>query len=281
MTSKANPANPLASEAASVRRRVERFADGRVEHADDWIASEVPIALHFNGHPHVVMLATPADLGDFALGFSLSEAIIAAPDELASIGIETRLEGIEISLRIPSTRAELIAARQRNLTGTSSCGLCGTQQLEDVVRHPHRVEAGPQIDVAILHAALSALHAAQPLNTRTGATHAAAWADREGGLILVREDVGRHNALDKLIGAMAAGKIDVGHGFLILTSRASYEMVQKAATVGVALVAAISAPTALAIHLAESTGVTLVGFARDSTHVVYTHPQRLVVPGAH
>lgn len=256
-------------------RRVVRFQKGSIEEADDWIASEVPIALSYNGQAHVVMLATPMDLADFVLGFSLSEAIISEPDEVEAIEIEERLEGIEIGMRIPERRAEAIAARQRNLTGRSSCGLCGTQQLEDVVRHPPVVAAGFHATPRILHRALRLLEAAQPLNQRTGATHAAAWVDAHGALLCVREDVGRHNALDKLIGAITKDGFDVTRGFLILTSRASYEMVQKAATVGISLVAAISAPTALAIHLADACGVTLIGFAREFGHVVYTHPHRI------
>lgn len=261
--------------AGAVRRAVARLGDGGIVHTDDWVAAEIPLALHYNGQPHVVMMATPADLEDFALGFSLSEAVIAAPQEFESIEIRQLLEGIDISIRIPSIRAEAVVARQRNLSGRSSCGLCGTQQLEDVVRHPPAVARGPRIDRASLHRALAALGALQPINALTGATHAAAWADVRGDIVLVREDVGRHNALDKLIGAMAASSIDPDTGFLVLTSRASYEMVQKAATVGIALIAAISAPTALAIHLADSTHVTLIGFARAASSVIYTHPERI------
>jgi len=258
-----------------VRRQVSRFQAGVFADAEDWIASEVPTALSYNGQAHVVMLATPMDLEDFALGFSLSEAIIASATELEAIEIHERLEGIEIGLRIPQARAEAIAVRQRNLSGRSSCGLCGTQQLEDVVRHPPVVSAEFRTTPEILHRALHLLEAAQPLNQRTGATHAAAWADRSGALLCVREDVGRHNALDKLIGAIKKDQFDVAQGLLILTSRASYEMVQKAASVGIGLIAAISAPTALAVHLADSCGVTLIGFARESGHVVYTHPHRI------
>ncbi len=264
-----------AHHAGAVRRAVGRLGDGGIVRKDDWIAAEIPLALHYNGQPHVVMMATPADIEDFALGFSLSEAVIASPHEFESIEIRDLLEGIEISVRIPSLRAEAVAARQRNLSGRSSCGLCGTQQLEDVVRHPPRGARGPRVDRTSLHRALAALGAMQPLNALTGATHAAAWADTNGDIVLVREDVGRHNALDKLIGAMAVSGIDRDAGFLVLTSRASYEMVQKAATVGIALIAAISAPTALAIHLADSTHVTLIGFARAVSCVIYTHPERI------
>ena len=273
-----NPSSTV-TQAGCVRRHVVRFRNGRFEHEDDWIACEVPIALSYNGEAHVVMLVTPMDLEDFALGFSLSEAIIAKSDELEAITIHERLEGIEVDLRVPESRAEAVAARQRNLSGRSSCGLCGTQQLEDVLRVPATVSSGIRIGSKVLHRALQSLEAAQPINRLTGAIHAAAWADRQGELRCLREDVGRHNALDKLIGAINRESVDIGQGFLILTSRASYEMVQKAASVGIGLIAAVSAPTALAVQLADSCGVTLIGFARDAGHVVYTHPHRLVEYG--
>ena len=277
-----NQPNPssIVAQAGCVRRRVSRFRNGCVEHADDWIASEVPIALSYNGEAHVVMLATPMDLEDFVLGFSLSEAIIAAPGELEAIEIHERLEGIGIDLRVPDARAEAVAMRQRAMSGRSSCGVCGTQQLEDVLRIPANVSSHIQIGCDALHQALQSLQAEQPINRLTGANHAAAWVDRNGTLLCVREDVGRHNALDKLIGAITRGSVDVGQGFLILTSRASYEMVQKAASVGIGLIAAVSAPTALAVQLADTCGVTLIGFARDAGHVVYTHPHRLAEHGA-
>ncbi|MCR6701673.1 MAG: formate dehydrogenase accessory sulfurtransferase FdhD [Dokdonella sp.] len=263
-------------EAGAVRRAIVRLRDGAARREDDWIAAEIPVALHYNGQPHVVMMATPADLEDFALGFSLSEAVIADPAELQDVAVEPLLEGIEVAMTVPAARAEAVAARQRNLTGRSSCGLCGTQALEDVVRHPPPVGAGPVVDASAVQRALAALAAAQPVNALTGATHAAAWADPAGTLQLVREDVGRHNALDKLIGAMARARLDAGSGFLVVTSRASYEMVQKAATVGITLMVAISAPTALAIHLADSAGLTLVGFARRDGQALYTHPHRII-----
>jgi FdhD protein len=266
---------PRAADDGAVRRRIVRVRQGHAASGEDWIAAEIPVALHYNGQPHVVMMATPADLEDFALGFSLSEAVIADPSELRALAIQPLLEGIEVAMTIPAARAESVAARQRNLTGRSSCGLCGTQALEDVVRHPPPVGDGPVIDEAAVQRALGALGAAQPVNALTGATHAAAWADPAGALHLVREDVGRHNALDKLIGAMARARIDAAAGFLVVTSRASYEMVQKAAGVGITIMVAISAPTALAIHLADSANLTLIGFARRDGHAVYTHPHRI------
>jgi FdhD protein len=254
----------------SVRRSVQRWRGGARSDCTDAVAEEVPIALLYNERPHVVMMATPCDLEDFALGFSLSEAVIAAADELIEpVDIQTRLEGIEVRMRIPEARADALETRRRNLSGRTSCGLCGAQALEDALRQPPRVAAAMQVNAATLQRALGQLHERQTLNAVTGATHAAAWARPDGEIVLLREDVGRHNALDKLIGALLRGGIDLREGFLVVTSRASYEMVQKAATVGIALLAAISAPTALAIQLAESTGLSLIGFARPEGHVVY------------
>jgi FdhD protein len=259
-----------------VRRPIRRFRSGKIAQLTDAIAEEVPIALVYNDRPHVVMMATPRDLDDFALGFSLSEAVIGSPDEIESVETQTLLEGIEVRIRIPEARAEVLETRRRNLTGRTSCGLCGAQALEDAVRQPPAVGKGPGIDAAVLQRALSQLHDRQPLNVATGATHAAAWARTGGDIALLREDVGRHNALDKLIGAMSKTHERVDNGFLVVTSRASYEMVQKSATVGIAILAAISAPTALAIHLAEETGMTLIGFARPEGHVIYANPARIL-----
>ncbi|MGH8173572.1 MAG: formate dehydrogenase accessory sulfurtransferase FdhD [Rhodanobacteraceae bacterium] len=261
--------------AGFVRRPIRRFRAGKVAQLTDCIAEEVPVALLYNDRPHVVMMATPRDLEDFALGFSLSEAVIGAANELESVSTQTLLEGIEVRLTIPQARADALESRRRNLTGRTSCGLCGTQALEDAVRTPPPVGEGPRIDTDILQRTLAQLHDRQPLNVATGATHAAAWAHASGDIVLLREDVGRHNALDKLIGAMAKSGENVDAGFLVVTSRASYEMVQKSATVGITLLAAISAPTALAIHLAEETRVTLIGFARAEGHVVYANPERI------
>jgi FdhD protein len=269
--------------AGFVRRAIERVRGSDVARATDAIAEEVPIALLYNDRPHVVMMATPRDLDDFALGFSLSEGIVESADEIASIETQTLLEGIEVRLGVPDARAETLESRRRNLTGRTSCGLCGAQALEDAVRQPPPVGEGVDIDGDILHRALEKMHDLQPINVATGATHAAAWANRNGDVVLLREDVGRHNALDKLIGAMAKANVDANDGFLVVTSRASYEMVQKSATVGIALLAAISAPTALAIHLAEETGMTLIGFARPNGHVVYANARRILsgTTGAH
>jgi FdhD protein len=267
-----------------VTRRVDRYRRDEHEHTNDAITEEVPVAMIYNDVPFAVMMVTPLDLDDFALGFSLSEGLIAKPDELQSIEVRPQLEGVEIAMRVSTTTVEDRAGQhgERLLPGRSGCGLCGARMLEDAVRHPKPVGHGPTIEAAALEQALDSLCDAQPVNAETGSVHAAAWVDENGKIVMVREDVGRHNALDKLIGAMVKAGADAERGFLLVTSRASYEMVTKAASAGITLMAAISAPTALAIHLAESTGLTLVGFARPGSYVVYTHPQRLRhAAGAH
>jgi FdhD protein len=255
---------------------VRRWRGDRSESCDDAIAEEVPVAFLYNEQPHAVMMATPRDLDDFAVGFSLGEAIVTASTEIGGVEVRTRLEGIELAIRVPANRADALEKRRRALTGRTGCGLCGAQSLEDAVRQPPPVADGPCIGAATLRSAIRAVGAAQSLNRVTGATHAAAWAGRDGTITLVREDVGRHNALDKLIGALARTGTDTRAGFAVVTSRASFEMVQKAATAGITLLAAMSAPTVLAIHLAEATGLTLIAFARRDGHVVYSHPWRMI-----
>lgn len=258
----------------AVQRPVARWRAGHLAEQADWIAEEVPVAVVCNGRDFAVMMATPADLEDFALGFALSEGLIATPDELLAVALRQQLEGLTLALTIPAERAAALAQRERSLEGRSGCGVCGSRRLEDLLRIPPRVTADPRIGAAALDAALSGLAAHQSLAAATGATHAAAWADRDGRIRLLREDVGRHNALDKLTGALHRGGIERGDGFAVVTSRASYEMVMKAASAGIAVLAAISAPTALAIALADSTGLTLIGFARPGGCAVYTHAGR-------
>lgn len=256
-------------------RKVERWRGNSSEQIDDCVAEEAPIAVMYNGEPHVVMLATPLDLEDFALGFSLTENIVADAGEVESIRTYERSEGIEVRVRIPPSRCETAAEKGRNLTGRTGCGLCGARTLSQAVRRPPEVSSKLVVSAAEMTAALTNLRGVQRLNSLTGAVHAAAWVVPGDETLLVREDVGRHNALDKLIGALARKNTHFGAGFVVVTSRASFEMVQKCATVGIGLMAAISAPTGLAIRLAEETGVTLVGFARNEDHVVYAHPHRL------
>ncbi len=268
-------------DAGSVLRTVERWRDGHRNTLDDHVAEEVPVAFVYNDVPFAVMMATPANLADFAIGFAISEGIVARGGDATIERIEHLLEGIEIRVRIPDDRAEALDRRRRSLSGRSGCGICGSELLEAALRQPDPVPVDLRVDTDALRHALQALRSAQAINAITGATHAAGWASLDGTLQLVREDIGRHNALDKLIGAMHAAGIDPATGFLVVTSRASYEMAMKAASAGIALMAAISAPTALAISLAERANLTLIGFARDDGHAVYTHAHRLLrQPGA-
>ena len=260
----------------AVRRDVQRRRGGVSTQVADAIAEEIPVAFVYNDRPHAVMLATPADLDDFALGFSLSEAIIADAGEFGGVEVVPALAGIELRITVPERRAAALDVRVRQLTGRTGCGLCGAQTLDAAVRHPPAVADPPPIESTALRHALADLQRRQVINAVTGATHAAGWSNAGGEILLAREDVGRHNALDKLIGAMQRERVGPHDGFLVVTSRASYEMVMKSATVGIGSVAAISAPTALAIALAHETNVTLIGFARSDGYSVYTHAERVL-----
>jgi FdhD protein len=275
-----SPVPPTASNTLSagyVTRPIERWRDGRLQSVNDAIAEEVPVAMVYNGVSFAVMMATPQDLHDFALGFSLSEGLISHADQLQAIQSHALLEGIELAMTVEekAPAAQLSQRNERLLPGRGGCGVCGARNLEDAVRQPQRTENTLRLRREALERAFADLQSHQPMNIATGAVHAAAWADLGGNIVIVREDVGRHNALDKLIGAMHRAGIAANTGFVLLTSRASYEMVIKAASAGVGVLAAISAPTALAIELARSAGLTLIGFVRPGGHNVYTHPERL------
>jgi len=259
---------------------VQRWKNGTSTAARDRIAEEVPLALIYNGTPHVVMMASPADLEDFALGFSLSEGVVKTPAEMHAVETDPVGDGIAVYVDIDRERAAALEAQRRNLAGRTSCGLCGAETMEQAVRHPAPVGQGVRVTPQVLQAALARLAERQELNAQTGAVHAAAWAAPDGELIALREDVGRHNALDKLIGALAFAGRSFEDGFALITSRASFEMAQKAATAGITLLAAISAPTGLAVRLAEETGLTLVGFARAGQHTVYANAERLTSSAA-
>ena len=259
----------------SIELDVERWRRGTVTREKDLIAEEVPVALVYHGVPHVVMLATPADLEDYAVGFTLSEGLVARPDEIRDLQVVWGEESAEVRITVAWERFSALVDRRRNLTGRSGCGFCGQETVEQAVREVKRVGAGARLSAAELHEAIAQLADLQPINARTGSVHAAAWVVPGKGIRLVREDVGRHNALDKTIGALVRSGADPADGALLLTSRASFEMVQKSAAVGVAFVAAFSAPTAFAVRLAERAGLTLVAFAREHQHVVYAHPWRL------
>lgn len=250
-----------------VQREVLRTRHGTTERVLDHIAEEVPVALVYNDAPFAVMMATPADLDDFARGFTITEGIASA-HEITKVEQRELLEGHELRITIPEARAESLAARRRNLTGRSGCGLCGTEMLEAAMREPPRVPPSDFVlSDAALQRSLAQLPAHQPVNALTGATHAAAWCDANGDILLCREDVGRHNALDKLVGAMAKQGRNPSRGFLVVTSRSSYEMTTKAAAAGIAHIASISASTALALAVAQRVGISLTAFARPDRAV--------------
>ena len=240
------------------------------------IAEEVPVALVYNGISHAVMMASPADLTDFGLGFSLGEGILAARDELLDVGAAETELGIEIRMAISLERFHLLRERRRTLAGRTGCGICGVESLEQAVRPVPPVTAATAIPAEAVFAALGELPQRQAVNQLTRSVHAAAWVNRAGRIQLVREDVGRHNALDKLIGAMAWRGLGPAEGFALITSRCSVEMVQKAATVAIPVQVAISAPTALARRMAEGCGLTLVALARPDSVLVVTHPRRIL-----
>lgn len=256
--------------------RVERWRDGESVADHDVAAAEVPVCLEFNGLSHAVMLASPADLEDFALGFSLTEGIIDRPRDLLEIEEQATCEGIVLHLTVAAASFHRLKQVRRNMAGRTGCGLCGAESLGQVFRTIPPLKERGAIAAPALHAAFRDLSANQPLQRLTGATHAAGWALPDGSLALIREDVGRHNALDKLIGAMVRAGTDPAQGAAMVTSRASYEMVQKSAAAGIAILAAISAPTALAIRMADSLNLTLAGFARGGGHVLYAGAGRIL-----
>lgn len=251
-------------------RSAVRVSGGVRTASVECVAEEVPVAMVYNGISHAVMLATPADLEDFGTGFSLAEGIVARASEIHDIDTAHHADGIEVRMQVSNRAFEALKARRRSLAGRTGCGLCGVDSLVQVSREVKPVAARPSIDEAAIHRAFVALGEGQALHALTGSVHAAAWAHADGTLFAVREDVGRHNALDKLIGAVALAGLDTAQGFAVVTSRASYEMVLKLASVGGGLLAAISAPTGLAIDLAGRAGVTLCGFVRDGRMAIYT-----------
>jgi len=258
--------------------KVWRVGPGRgdVRADSDELAQEIPIALEYNGIAHATLLASPLDLEDLAYGFSFTEGIIRSAADIYGIELERRDAGIVIQATIASACLNQLKLRRRNLAGRTGCGLCGLESLDEVQRPlaPTTGRSAPLAQHAIV-AAIEQLRALQPLHQITGATHAAGWADEQGNVAAVREDVGRHNALDKLIGRLLRDHSDTARGFAVISSRASFEMVQKAAAAGINTVAAVSAPTHYAVQLADSLNVMLAGFARRDTFTVYAHPEYL------
>lgn len=249
-----------------------RIDGGQCSEFSDAVIEERPIALSYNGVAHAVMMATPADLEDFGLGFSLGEGIVDSPAQWRFVEVVRSDAGLVLEMIVPQANFDRLAQRQRAMTANSGCGLCGSESLQAAMRPAPRVENTMEVSANDIARAVAALAEHQVLNRQSGGVHAAGFA-HAGGL-LVREDVGRHNALDKLVGARA--RASLGEGFLVLSSRASHELLYKAAMAGIALVAAISAPSTLAIETAQHCGITLVCFVRGGQMTVYSHPQRLI-----
>jgi len=240
------------------------------------IPEETPIAFTYGGSTHAVMMATPADLEDFSLGFALTEGLIDSVDEAGEFEVVSSDAGVELRSWLAGGRQEAYAARKRSMAGPTGCGLCGIESLEQASRPLPVLHNSLRVASTALIAAMDRLPGAQPLNRETRAVHAAAfWAPGDDALI-VREDVGRHNALDKLAGALARQNVIAAQGVVLMTSRISVELVQKAARVGAPIIAAVSAPTALAVRTAEKCGITLVAVVRGRDFEIFTHPERIL-----
>lgn len=261
-------------------RRIARDAwrEGAVTPGERAVPEETPVALTYNGTTQAVMMATPLDVGDFALGFSLTEGIIASPAELLSLDVISVEEGIEARMWIAEEKMTLLSARRRHLAGPTGCGLCGVESLAEAIRPAAQVVSQATFTPEALLSAMALLGPAQALNHETRAVHAAGYFEPGRGLLAVCEDVGRHNALDKLVGKVVRLDADPARGLLLLTSRVSIEMVQKAAVLGVGVIAAVSAPTSLAVRTADAAGITLAAIVRSDGFEVFTHPGR-IAPG--
>jgi FdhD protein len=239
------------------------------------VPEETALAITYNGGTYAVMMGTPQDLHDFAVGFSLSEGVVASASEIQSFEAVEFDDGIELRMWLDATVADGISARRRSMAGPTGCGLCGIDSIAEAVRPAAIVGAGRRFSPQQIVAAMQAVPALQKINTETRAAHAAAFWTPARGIVALREDVGRHNALDKLAGALARDRIDAADGMVLLTSRVSVEMVQKAAAMGAPLLVAVSAPTALAVRMADAAGITLAAIARGDGFEVFTHSQRV------
>lgn len=266
----------LATTEISGHYSVLKWTQGSLQRIEDCVAEEVPVAMVYNGVSHAVMLATPADLEDFAFGFSLTEGIASSAEDIYGVDVIPQSNGIELHIELAAEQFYRLKERRRSMTGRTGCGLCGSESLEQAMRIPGEVQdASLQVHSDALHRSLLNIRGLQQLQKVTGATHACAWAEADGTVTLLREDVGRHNALDKLLGARVRAHAHDA-GFVVTTSRASYEMVQKTAAMGIPMLAAVSAPTGLAIRIARECGLTLIGFAREAQHVIYSRPERIL-----
>ncbi|WP_315779715.1 MULTISPECIES: formate dehydrogenase accessory sulfurtransferase FdhD [unclassified Bradyrhizobium] len=252
------------------------WRDGALTEGHRRVPEETAVALTYNGGTQAVMMATPQDLSDFAIGFSLNEGLIRSRDEIVSLEIVELDDGIELRMWLPDALAERLAERRRNIAGPTGCGLCGIDSLAEAVRPAAHVPQGRRFTPRDVMTALVAIEPLQKLNHETRAVHAAAFWTPARGIVALREDVGRHNALDKLAGHLAQAHSAATEGLVIMTSRVSVELVQKAAAMGAPVLVAVSAPTALAIRMAEAAGITLIAVARNDGFEIFTHPERII-----
>jgi FdhD protein len=239
------------------------------------IPEETALALTYNGGTYAVMMGTPQDLEDFAIGFSLSERIVRSRKEVESLDVVQLDDGIELRMWLAQAKADRLSERRRHIAGPTGCGLCGIDSIAEAVRPAAIVASGRSFSPQQIMAAVQGLPPLQKINIETCAVHAAAFWTPARGIVALREDVGRHNALDKLAGALARGKVSASEGMVLLTSRVSVEMVQKTAAMGAPLMVAVSAPTALAVQMADKAGITLAAIARTDGFEVFTHPERI------
>jgi FdhD protein len=257
-------------QAGSVDHAGTSFASGRAAEERSWkIAEEVPVALVYNQRPYMVGMATPADLDEFGLGFSLSEGVIENAAEMRRAEVTENAQGAAVAMRIPPARMTILKDRKRAMESRSSCGICGIEAIEEAIRPPRPVTIGFEFRPEAVAAGFAALKDHQPINRLAHSLHAAAWCSPAGEIILAREDVGRHNALDKMIGACARQGVDFSTGFALLSSRCSFELVQKAAYVGIPVLANVSAPTSLALDLAQRAGMILACRGRGDEVMVF------------
>ncbi len=247
-----------------------------VTERQDTLAKEVPVALVYNDIAHTVMMCSPRDLEDFAMGFSLTEGIIDKPADIYGIDIEEVCNGIEARIELATRCFVALKDHRRTLTGRTGCGICGAEQIQQVYKNVAKLDRTLTLNVRQFDTCLQQLYDAQELGKQTGSTHAAAFFTVDGKLLAIREDVGRHVALDKLLGWHA--NADKPQGFIVVTSRASYEMVQKTVSCGIEMLVAISAATDLAVQMAEQYNLTLVGFAREGRATIYSGKERLLTP---
>jgi len=258
-------------------RKVDRriFRDGAWRESARAIPEETAIALTYNGGTYAVMMGTPQDLQDFAVGFSLNEGIVQSPDDIRSLDIVALDDGIELRMWLDPSKAELVNERRRHIAGPTGCGICGIDSIAEALRPPARVPKGHTFSPREIMVAMQGIAPLQRINTETRSVHAAGFFTPSRGIVSLREDVGRHNALDKLAGALAQDNVLAAEGMVLLTSRVSVEMVQKTAAIGAPLMVAVSAPTALAVRMAEAAGITLAAIARADGFEVFTHPERI------